>query len=40
MLFSRQKNLKIAIMALWAVLVQLTAYGVGFLTEIFKPLKK
>lgn len=38
--FFKTKNLKIAIMALGAVLVQLTGYGIGFLTEIFKPLKK
>jgi glycosyltransferase involved in cell wall biosynthesis len=36
----KTKSFKIAIMALWAVMVQLTGYGVGFLTEIFKPLKK
>lgn len=34
------KSLKIATMALWAVLVQLTGYGIGFLSEIFVPLNK
>lgn len=36
----KTKNLKISAMASWAVLVQLTAYGIGFLTEIFQPTKR
>ena len=36
----KTKNTKIALMALYAVLVQLIGYGVGFLTEILSSLKK
>ena len=38
--FSKTKSIKIAAMSLLAVMVQLIGYGVGFLTEILKPLKK
>jgi hypothetical protein len=36
----KTKKLKISAMALWAVLVQLTGYGVGFLREIFRSIIK
>lgn len=38
--FGKTKSIKVAAMSLLAVMVQLTGYGIGFLTEIFKPLKK
>ncbi|GAB4131442.1 MAG: glycosyltransferase [Raineya sp.] len=38
--FLKTKSPKIAFMAFFAVMVQLIGYGVGFLTEVFSPLKK
>jgi len=35
--FSQNKNLKIAFLSVWAVLVQFTGYGSGFLKGIFTP---
>jgi glycosyltransferase involved in cell wall biosynthesis len=37
---AKTKNLWVSILGVWAVLVQLTAYGMGFLTEIFFPLSQ
>ncbi len=36
----KTKNLQVATMGVWAVFVQLTGYGLGFLTEIVAPLSK
>jgi len=36
----KTKDLSVASLGVWAVFVQLTAYGVGFITEIFFPLAK
>lgn len=35
---AKTKSLQVASMGVWAVFVQLTAYGLGFLTEIISPL--
>ncbi len=37
---SKTKDLQVSCLGVWAVFVQLTAYGLGFITEIFSPLSK
>ncbi|TAE19561.1 MAG: glycosyltransferase [Bacteroidetes bacterium] len=37
---AKTKSLRVASLGVWAVFVQLTAYGLGFLTEMFYPLSK